>query len=152
MAGEDWEAFRNGLARSLAVLPDGGALIVRDQQRTVCFVQFLFNYDHIRAEVASGWDLTHQPNLTPEEFAAIERIGWLSPVHDHTLNHGLNIAWPAPSAEYRRVADISVVTLRDVFLVPSPASLCYQSFISPGNRPLLMHSLGIPLQEGKSGR
>ncbi|WIN00113.1 hypothetical protein ACTOB_003796 [Actinoplanes oblitus] len=139
----DWETFRDGLARSVAALPNGAALIVRDRERTVCFVQFLFSYDHIVAEVASGWDQWGRPNLSDEEFAALERIGWSPPERDPSLNHGLRLPWPARSAEYRRVADMCVAALRDVFEIPSPASLCYKAFVSPSGDALLMPRLGI---------
>ncbi|AEV84447.1 hypothetical protein ACWT_3424 [Actinoplanes sp. SE50] len=137
-----WTAFRDGLAGSIATLPDGGALLVGDQERTECFVQFMFSRS--LAEVASGWDPLDRPNLTEEQTAALERIGWPAPSFDPSRNHGLNLSWPAPSAEYRRVADMSVVALREVFEIPSPASLAYKAFVSPSGSNLPMPHLGIP--------
>lgn len=75
----NWTAFRDGLAGSIAALPDGGALLVGDQERPECFVQFMFSQSRILAEVASGWDPLARPNLTLEQTAALERIGWPAP-------------------------------------------------------------------------
>jgi hypothetical protein len=143
-----WQTFRDGLAASMAALPDGGALLVGDQERTACFVQFMFDHDHLVAEVASGWDQWDRPNLTEEEYAALQRIGWPAPERDPSRNHGLRLRWPAPSAEYRRVADMAVAALRDVFEISSPESLVYKAFVSPGGDTLLMPRLGIPSRPG----
>ncbi|BCJ46079.1 hypothetical protein GCM10010168_50270 [Actinoplanes ianthinogenes] len=146
MTGLDWQTFRDGLAVSVASLPDGAMLMVGDQVRTACFVQFFLDHDKILAEVASGWDQWDRANLTQEESAALERIGWPPPARDPSRNHGLTLAWPARSAEYRRVADMSVAALRDVFEIPSPESLCYKSFVSPSGDAVPMPRLGIPFR------
>ncbi|WP_231956954.1 MULTISPECIES: DUF6301 family protein [unclassified Actinoplanes] len=77
MTGLDWQTFRDGLVRSIASLPNSGALIVGDEERTECFVQFMLDYDHVVAEVASGMDPQDRPNLTEQEAAALEKLGWL---------------------------------------------------------------------------
>jgi hypothetical protein len=143
-SGPDWQQFRDGLASSVAALPDGGALLVGDRERTACFVQFMLDRDQIVAEVASGWDRWNRPNLTDLEAAALEEIGWAAPERDPSRNHGLTLRWPAPSAEYRRVADMAVAALRDVFEIGSPGSLVYKAFVSPSGAALPMPRLGIP--------
>ncbi|AEV84438.1 hypothetical protein ACWT_3415 [Actinoplanes sp. SE50] len=146
MTALDWETFRDDLARSIASLPNSGALIVGDEERTECFVQFMLDYDHVVAEVASGMDPWDRPNLTEQEAAALEKLGWLPPpeLQEH-CNHGVKIAWPAPSAEYRRIADMSVTALRVVFGIPSPDSLVYKAFVvSATGEPLQMPRLGVP--------
>ncbi|WIN00115.1 hypothetical protein ACTOB_003798 [Actinoplanes oblitus] len=144
MTDLDWPEFRDGLARSIAALPNGAALIVSDVERTACFVQFMLDRDRVIAEVASGLDQWDRPNLTEEETAALEQIGWSPPEKNPVLNHGVTVAWPAPSSEYRRMADMSVAALRDVFEIPSPASLRYKAFAVSGGAAVPMPRLGIP--------
>ncbi|AEV86742.1 hypothetical protein ACWT_5724 [Actinoplanes sp. SE50] len=142
----DWPAFRDALARSIATLPNGAALIVSDAERTVCYVQFLLDRNTVTAEVASGLDRWDRPFLTEEETATVEQIGWLPP-DNPVVNHGVKLTWPTRSAECRRVADMSVAALRDVFEIPSPANLRYKAFKVAGGAGVPMPKLGIPARK-----
>ncbi len=124
---DSWDRFRDGLAKTLATVPELGVAIIRDRAKPWRFVQFIMQGDHLRAEAGTAVDRLARQQRTPEELAALLAAGW-EDTGDPGLNYVRLLDWPATSAGYLLLADLMVSALRDVFRVPSPESLVYTAW------------------------
>jgi hypothetical protein len=145
----EWSRFASALNSALAALPAQGVLIVGDRVNGQYFVQYAHGGDHIRAEAAGGPDEAGRPNLTEQQGAELAAIGWQPPDQRH-FNWWHRLDWPATSAQYAALAEMSARALSEAYGVASPATLEYESWIDGTLQPLDFPQLGIARSGGRA--
>lgn len=124
---EAWAAFAVKLADVLSVMEDDATLtigaVATEHPGRPPFVSFSARPQaHLLAEAASNAELGEFFQLTAEQLAAMEGIGWQPPSTDGP--HPTNRFWlEATQDEASRLSETAVAALRDVYGVPHPAFL-----------------------------
>lgn len=105
-----------GLAWTLFTLPEGGILILADENGTGRFAQFS-KLCGLRAEVGTAGG-----DGVPERELVLAERGWRHPDEDD-VNWYLDVTWPAHYPDYERVAESVAWALRNVSEVWLPIGL-----------------------------
>lgn len=158
-ARADWAGFVDRLVDAFRVLSERVSVIVSWQENPRLYVQFAAGADVLYAE-ATGPAFVSGFDPTPLVTSA-----WVRPDLSRP-NWSFALPLPALAAEYARLAERYVVTLRDVFGVESPDALQYRAWRDPerfpegvtlspsqlsaldaGEVPLAIPELGLPLRD-----
>lgn len=124
----EWDTFTTRLTQTLAKLDERTYLVISAVGSNV-FVQYHQTPDCLYAEAVANAYLPEQQQLGFEQVGAMRSLGWTPPdIRPGMLNWNQQVSWPARTADYRRLADASVATLRDVHRVPSPDRLVYRAW------------------------
>jgi len=138
-AGKEWDRLADDLAVCLADLSEDEFLILSSKRENY-FVQFAAQGQFgMRIEAASNvYVEPPEAVLAADEYSAMAELGWKSPTGvpgseprdpDGSPNFFLDLALPV---NFRRVADMAVQTLRQVYRISHPGQLQYRSFESSG--------------------
>ena len=146
-AGKEWDRLADDLAVCLADLSEDEFLILSSKRENY-FVQFAAQGQFgMRIEAASNvYVEPPEAVLAADEYSAMAELGWKSPTGvpgseprdpDGSPNFFLDLALPV---NFRRVADMAVQTLRQVYRISHPGQLQYRSFDRLRNRDPLSDS------------
>lgn len=138
-AEKEWDRLADNLAVCLADLSEDEFLIL-SSKRANHFVQFAAQgHFGMRIEATSNaYVAPPEAVLSADAYSAMAELGWKSPTGvpgseprdpDGSPNFFLDLALPV---DFRRVADMAVKTLRQVYRIPHPGQLQYKSFDSSG--------------------
>ncbi|MGQ4618075.1 TY-Chap domain-containing protein [Nocardia sp. R7R-8] len=137
-----WEDFAAGLAVELATLRAGSIVKVVESgigpRRR--YAQFLQLDDALSAELVDDEWLDPPLRAGVAGRPLIAESGWRERDAGHS-NWWTELAWPSPTTEYRRLADMVVTGLRDGFGIDSPTALAYAAW----NERLENRELDLPL-------
>jgi hypothetical protein len=138
-ADKEWDRLTDNLAVCLAGLSEDEFLIL-SSKRANYFDQFAAQgHFGMRIEATSNvYVAPSEAVLSADAYSAMVELGWKSPTGvpgseprdpDGSPNFFLDLALPV---NFRRVADMAVKTLRQVYRIPHPGQLQYKSFDSSG--------------------
>lgn len=125
-AALDWPDFTERLAAELYGLDPEMVIVVHHRDRDSYYVQALHNPEGLHAEAVGGQVLPARLRFEPRLEERLATAGWRRP--------GLNPNWSydltagARPAEFRRLAELMTVALRDVQGAGTPDELTYESF------------------------
>ncbi|KAF0848244.1 TY-Chap domain-containing protein [Nocardia caishijiensis] len=142
-----WDDVATALAGELAALPAGAIvkLVEARAERPSRFAQFLQTDAELTAELIDDDHLAAELRAGRAGNAVIRELGW-QPRDRHHENWWTHLPWPAPAADYRRLADMVVAGLRDGFGVATPDSFTYDAWNERrGNSLIELPQLGLPL-------
>lgn len=136
-----WAVFAEQLACELASMQPQMGLVISQRHQESYYVQAFCDARRVHAEAVSGQAL---PPGVPVFDAALEEqlaaVGWRWP-GDHP-NWTFELPTGAEPEEFRRLAEMMVVALREVHLTRDPGDLVYEAFI--GSSQVELTELGIP--------
>ncbi|MFI6777027.1 TY-Chap domain-containing protein [Nocardia sp. NPDC050412] len=142
-----WDEFTDRLANQLAVLPAGAIVSIRervpnpDRRR---YAQFYQTDTKLYAELPGPGMLDPEVRADAAGLEYIADLGWQPPIGRDSYNWSFNVAWPAPRAEYHRLAAMITSGLRDAFGIAAPAQLTYTAWNeNKGNADLALPLLGL---------
>lgn len=142
-----WDDFTNRLANQLALLPAGAVVSIRervpnpDRRR---YAQFYQTDTELCAELPGPGMLDPEVRADTAGLQHIADLGWQPPEGRDSYNWSYNVAWPAPRADYRRLATMITSGLRDAFAIATPAQLTYTAWNeNKGNADLALPLLGL---------
>lgn len=119
-----WDALTTTLGDLLGELPDGTVLDLMPADRPYggFSVRFFQNGDALTLGVTGGpdWD-----GGAPEDAERRFRADGWQPPDETDPEWSASLAWPAPAADYRRLAGQVTGVLRDILGVADPADLTY---------------------------
>jgi hypothetical protein len=145
----DWDGFAAALAHELQRLGADTVLVIPDVERPHYFAQFAQTGTELRAEAASNLVLPEYARLDPHAEQVLADAGWSEPVGlGDRPNWWVRVSWPARSTEYRRLAALAVVALRDAYGVPEPSRLGYRAWVNGSLADVDLPNLGIDRIEG----
>jgi hypothetical protein len=138
-----WARFAIDLAACLGHLDDGEFLIVEYAPANY-FVQFAHQGGFgMRAEAACNAYVDPSALLTTEDYAMMRELGWWpatetaeqedSDERDEVGSPNFHLQFLAP-VNWRAVANLTVLTFRDVYRIGHPARLQYASFSEDGTQ------------------
>jgi hypothetical protein len=138
-----WARFAIDLAACLGHLDDGDCLIIEYAPANY-FVQFAHQGGFgMRAEAACNAYIEPSALLTVEDYERMRHLGWWSATEtaeredsddrDETGSPNFHLQFQAP-VNWRAVANLAVLTLRDGYGIGHPARLQYTSFAEDGTR------------------
>lgn len=136
-----WAVFTEQLACELASMQPQMGLVISQRRRDSYYVQAFCDARRVHAEAVSGQALP--PGVPVFDAAREERlaaVGWRWP-GDHP-NWTFDLPAGAEPEEFRRLAEMMVVALREVQSARDPDDLVYEAFIGPSYVELT--ELGIP--------
>jgi hypothetical protein len=121
-----WTEFSERLSEVISIMDDSGDLTIGTESASsdpAPFVRFSCpTRDQVRCEAASNAVLGEDFQLSADQLAAMERLGWLPPTSDPP--HPTSNFWvEAPQEESDGVAALAVGALRDVYGVQHPIFL-----------------------------
>jgi hypothetical protein len=107
-----------------------------------CIVQYAQRTDRLDAEVVVRED---PPNAVVRR--QLSELGWVEPEPPETTNWWTSLPWPAATASYRQLVNMSVVAMRDVLAVDA-ATLRYKAWDDSTGRRTELPALGLdPMEE-----
>ena len=138
-ADKEWDRVADNLAVCLADLSEDEFLTLSSKCANY-FVQFAAQGQFgMRIEATSNvYVAPPEAVLSADAYSSMAELGWKSPTGvpgseprdpDGSPNFFLDLALPV---NFRRVADMSVKTLRQVYRISHPGQLQYKSFDSSG--------------------
>ena len=140
---EAWTEFSARLSEVISVMDDSADLTIGTESASsdlAPYVRFSCPMpDRVRCEAASNAVLGEDFQLTADQLAAMERLGWLPPSTDPpqpTSNFWLE----APQEESDRIAALAVGALRDVYGVQHPI------FLAPDQLAEVLHPVTGPVE------
>lgn len=140
-----WGDFAAGLAAELAALRAGSIvkLVESDTGPRRRYAQFLQLDETLSAELVDDEWLDPALRAGATGRALITAAGWRERDARHS-NWWTELAWPSPTTEYRRLADMVVTGLREGFGIEAPTTLAYAAWNERlGNRELDLPLLGL---------
>ncbi|WP_119727830.1 TY-Chap domain-containing protein [Thermomonospora amylolytica] len=140
-APPEWAMFAERLACELAAMQPQMGLVVSQRLQESYYVQAFRDARGVHAEAVSGQALPpHTPVFDAAQEERLAAVGWRWP-GDHP-NWTFDLPAGAEPDEFRRLAEMMVVALREVHLARGPDDLVYEAFIGPSYVELT--ELGIP--------
>jgi hypothetical protein len=138
-----WTEFSARLSEVISVMDDSADLTIGTESGSsdpAPFVRFSCPMrDRVRCEAASNAVLGRDFQLTADQLAAMEQLGWLPPSADPP--HPTSNFWvEAPQEESDRVAALAVGALRDVYGVQHPI------FLAPDQLAEVLHPITGPVE------
>jgi hypothetical protein len=138
-----WTEFSARLSEVISVMDDSADLTIGTESGSsdpAPFVRFSCPMrDRVRCEAASNAVLGRDFQLTADQLAAMERLGWLPPSADPPYPTS-NFWVEAPQEESDRVAALAVGALRDVYGVQHPI------FLAPDQLAEVLHPITGPVE------
>lgn len=135
-----WRRLIASLADTLSGLTPGQSLSLHASEN---WVQFRAVKDGLRAEAVSNGYLDDDNQLTPDQDAALEALGWLPPFDDEGIERAQSYYQElAAPVIFNDVATLAVYTLADVYGVAYPQDLTYLAH--DGNKPRGERALSFP--------
>jgi hypothetical protein len=135
----DWDAFSERLAAELAGLDPQMVLVVHRRVQGSHYVQAFRTGSALRAEAVSSAVLSEELRFDTRAEERLADLGWQPPSPNSNWTYDLGPG--AGPQEYRRLARMMSVALRDVQGTAEPADLAYEAFW--GNTFLALTELGI---------
>lgn len=120
-----WDAFQVALARALAHVEVGTTVVIDDGDRI--YVQFVQDANGLHVEAVSNRFLREEQWLSAEQEAYMAEAGWQRPGR-RCPNWWLDCPQPLPAADLRRIAQLTVVALRDGLQVTALSFLEYRAW------------------------
>nr|NLI51242.1 YbjN domain-containing protein [Propionibacterium sp.] len=151
---EAWAAFAARLADVVSVMEDDAALtigaVATEHDGPPPFVAFrALPGGRILAEAATNAQLGRYFQLTADQLAAMEGLGWRPPASD--ASGGRPAFWAeGTEEEAHRLADLAVAALREVYGIPHPAFLAPDQLAeiltppAPAELPVAAPDAGLP--------
>jgi hypothetical protein len=138
-----WTEFSERLSEVISIMDDSGDLTIGTESASsdpAPFVRFSCpTRDQVRCEAASNAVLGEDFQLSADQLAAMERLGWLPPSTDPP--HPTSNFWvEAPQEESDRIAALAVGALRDVYGVQHPI------FLAPDQLAEVLHPVTGPVE------
>ncbi|MFN2317918.1 MAG: hypothetical protein ABR602_14710, partial [Gemmatimonadales bacterium] len=150
-----WPEFTARLTEVLAVVGPDEYLIL-SHPRSQGFVQFAPGGDEgLRAEAKSSHYFPPARQLQMSQELRLVELGWAAPTHgdgeEPVANGSPNWFrdWEAP-VDLRQVAEVAVLTLREVYGVRTPGALRYHAFRAGGGE-IRLPTLGLPHDGSRTG-
>ncbi|HKF87429.1 MAG TPA: hypothetical protein VKB85_05085, partial [Propionibacteriaceae bacterium] len=138
-----WTEFSERLSEVISIMDDSGDLTIGTESASsdpAPFVRFSCpTRDQVRCEAASNAVLGEDFQLSADQLAAMERLGWLPPISDPPYPTS-NFWVEAPQEESDRVAALAVGALRDVYGVQHPI------FLAPDQLAEVLHPVTGPVE------
>jgi hypothetical protein len=126
-----WNDVADELTTLLALLRDGDALAL---EVGPYFIQFK-RFGPVISVIASGTGpgVEEDSRLSADQARQMAALGWQPP--DEEVTHSLpDVARPLSAADARRVADLLLATVRDVYGAATPAAATFSSHNDGGQR------------------
>ena len=163
-----WEHLLQNLAATFAELTDRCFLVVSDSASSY-YVQVLVGDNWLYSEAPGNSLLAEPDRLSPTDEGRMLSLNWQFPDRSRDT-WSTYLALPADYSDYRLLARLWVLTLRDIDRVPTPEQLTYQAWrqpepkpglfrrkpgtflrkpdqpLDPGENPLFLPSLNLPYQ------
>jgi len=138
-----WTEFSARLSEVISVMDDSADLTIGTESGSsdpAPFVRFSCPMrDRVRCEAASNAVLGEDFQLSADQLAAMERLGWLPPSTDPP--HPTSNFWvEAPQEQSDRMAALAVGALRDVYGVQHPI------FLAPDQLAEVLHPVTGPVE------
>ena len=138
-----WTEFSARLSEVISVMDDSADLTIGTESGSsdpAPFVRFSCPMrDRVRCEAASNAVLGEDFQLSADQLAAMERLGWLPPSTDPP--HPKSNFWvEAPQEQSDRMAALAVAALRDVYGVQHPI------FLAPDQLAEVLHPVTGPVE------
>ncbi|WP_062993728.1 TY-Chap domain-containing protein [Nocardia anaemiae] len=150
-----WDEFTDRLADQLALLPAGAVVSIREavpNSGRRRYAQFYQTDTELCAELPGPDMLDPEVRADAAGLRHIADLGWQPPAGRDSWNWSYNVAWPAPRADYRRLATMIASGLRDAFGLASPAQLTYTAWNeNKGNADLALPLLGLEPTPDEAG-
>jgi hypothetical protein len=146
----DWSPIAKNLASTLRKLDEDQYLII-SVKRSTQFIQFAAQGSFgLRMEVASNYYLPDTEQLSDQQMAALNALGWKSPTRNPELStpkddpHGspnffIDVEVPVKT---KVLAELAVRTFSEVLNVSHPSALEYEAFCKGGGS-LPLPALGL---------
>ncbi len=112
MNQKSWEELQQELAARLLRLTDGDTVILSSGGR---YTQLQQGPNWIRLEAASNHSLSPAEQLSAEQQERLLGMGWQPPAPPLDDNWWVQQEWPLSGRTATRLADMIVVTLRNVY-------------------------------------
>ena len=143
---EDWSAFENMLALTLAQMDVDQYLILNLRAKKDYYVQFALQGPFgIRMETVSNNFLPEWEQLDEHDLSLLGQLGWIAPtgikgkVGDGSPNFFRDWQLPVP---YQEISELTVRTLREVLDVRHPGFLSYRAF-AKDESVIILPNLGV---------
>ncbi len=120
-----WDAFQVGLARALGHVEVGTKVVIDDEDRI--YVQFAQDATGLHVEAVSNRFLREEQRLSAEQEELMAAAGWRRPDR-HCPNWWLDCPQPLSAADFRRIAQLTVMALRDGLQVTALSFLEYRAW------------------------
>src|SRR5260370_15766495 len=120
-----WDALQVGLARALGHVEVGRKVVIDDEDRI--YVQFAQGATGLHVEAVSNRFLREEQRLSAEQEELMAAAGWRRPDR-HCPNWWLDCPQPLSAADFRRIAQLTVMALRDGLQVTALSFLEYRAW------------------------
>jgi hypothetical protein len=121
----NWGAFQVALARAIAHLEVGTTVVIDDEDRI--YVQFAQDVTDLHVEAVSNRFLREEQWLSAEQEERMAEAGWRRPDR-HVPNWWFDCPQPLTAADLQRIAQLTVMALRDELQVTALAFLEYRAW------------------------
>jgi hypothetical protein len=121
----NWVSFQVALARALAHLEVGATVVINDGDRI--YVQFAQDANGLHVEAVSNRFLREEQWLSAEQEEHMAAAGWQRPDR-RCPNWWLDCPQPLSAADFRRIAELAVLALRDELQVTALSFLEYSAW------------------------
>lgn len=150
-----WDLFITRLADALSVMGPDEYLIL-GHPRSQGFVQFAPGGDEgLRAEAKSNHYFPPSRQMGMDQELRLVELGWAAPTHGDGQEPVAGGSpnwfrdWEAP-VDLRQVAEVAVLTLREVYGARTPGALSYHAFRAGGGE-IRLPTLGLPHDGSRDG-
>jgi hypothetical protein len=120
-----WDAFQVALARALAHVEVGTTVVIDDGDRI--YVQFAQDATGLHVEAVSNRFLREEQQLSAEQEEDLAAAGWQRPDR-RCPNWRLDYPLPLSAADFQRIAQLTVLALRDGLQVTALTFLEYRAW------------------------
>ncbi|MEO5877914.1 MAG: hypothetical protein ABIQ26_23215 [Streptosporangiaceae bacterium] len=135
----DWDGFSERLAAELAALDPQMVLVVHRRTQGSHYVQAFRTGSALRAEAVSSAVLSTELKFDPQVEDRLADLGWQTPAPHANWSYDLDAE--ATPGQFRRLARMMAIALREVQGTAEPAELAYEAF--RGSTFLALTELGI---------
>jgi len=134
MTTAGWDAFAAALAENLTRLDDGDTAVL--------------SYGETYAQFTQAASVLYADTRGADD-ASLAALGWHAPDPSAgAVNWWIEVPWPLHTQDSRRVADLLVATLHEVYGAPGPDALVYEAFNSRTGADLELPALAGITREG----
>src|SRR5260221_3314108 len=120
-----WDAFQVALARALGHVEVGTKVVIDDEDRI--YVQFAQDATCLHGDAVSNRFLREEQQLSAAQEELMAAAGWRRPDR-HCPNWWLDCPQPLSAADFRRIAQLTVMALRDGLQVTALSFLYYRAW------------------------
>lgn len=145
MIAVPWDTFTTELAGTFSALSSDDVVIIHFQGIPV--IQFTLNisqsgsYAALRAEAFSDDYYPEDRKLSADEIEQLRSLGWNAPDPPFDENWWTELSWPFSGESCRRLAQLIVTSLREVYKADDLAGFSYRAFNAMGHNDIVVPAL-----------